>query len=222
MLLVVPSRPAARTAIGKHDMNAIKKNLKRTLGLLALSTLLLGSTDVQARGGCQDFLSQIELSDDQQKAIDTARGESREARRDIFSNDELSREEKIDALRSLMDETEKSINDVLTPEQRAEIERLKAERVEARLDRRMKKLTERLSLSADQATEIRQIYVTARGDIETLKDSDLPREEKREEFQAIKDKIKTDIAVLLDDGQTEIFNNMNARRSNRGRRNRRG
>lgn len=198
-------------------MNFRKQNLKRILGLLALSALLLGATDARAhgRGGCEGFLSQIELTDDQQDAIDNIRNSAREKRRDIFNNDELSREEKHEALKALRDSTQTEIQGVLTEGQLAEIERLKEERATERLNKRIEHLTERLELSDAQANSIRSIFEAAHPQFEEIKNSQATREEKREQMKVIRDQLNTDILEVLDDDQDAIFTQMMERRNKR-------
>lgn len=194
-------------------MNFHKQNLKRFAGLLALSALLLGSTNAQARGrgGCDGFLSQIELEDGQQDEIDRLRDEAREARMDIFSNDDLDREAKRKALKALRKDTQEKIQGVLTEDQLAEIKALKEKRATERLNKRMERLTERLELSDDQAAKIRGVFETARPKMQEIKESDASREEKREQFKLVRDEMNTEILDLLDDDQQETFTKMTQR-----------
>lgn len=195
-------------------MNFHKQNLKRFAGLLALSALLLGSTDAQARGrgGCDGFLSQIELEDGQQDQIDLIREEAREERTGIFSDDDLDREAKRKALKALRKATREKIHqEVLTQDQRDEIEALKEARATERLNKRMERLTERLGLSDDQVTNIRGVFETARPKMQEIKESDASREEKREQFKIERDKMNTEILSFLDEEQQATFTKMTQR-----------
>lgn len=195
-------------------MNSYKQNLKRVAGLLALSALLLGTTDAQARGrgGCNGFLSQIDLTTEQQDEIDDLHDAARDDRSKIFNNGDLSREEKRDALQALRKGTqEKILQDVLTQEQRDEIERLKEERATERLNKRMERLTERLGLSDDQVTNIRGVFEAARPKMQEIKESDASREEKREQFKLVRDEMNTEILDFLDNDQKETFTEMTQR-----------
>lgn len=229
---MISSSPAGRHSDQNQENNSMnfrKLNLKRIVGLLAFSALLVGSTDVQARGpgrGCGNFLSQIELTDAQQEQIDDLRQGARDQRAQIFENEDLTREERRTALQNIHEGTQDAIEGVLTTEQLEQIEELKAEQAAARLDRRIERLTEVLTLSEDQADNIRGIFVDARPDMEAIMNSDATHEEKRDQLKVIKDEIKADIIANagLSEEQIETFENMKQRRNRRGnaRRNRRG
>lgn len=229
-MLSLSSPAGPRTRNREKSMNFRKQNLKRILGLLAFSALLVGSTNAQARGpgrgGCEAFLSQIELDEAQQADIDLIREGARDQREQIFANEDLSREDKRAALQTVRESTQELILKVLTPEQQAEIEQLKEERAAAHLTKRIERLTERLELSTDQADQIRVIFETARPEMEAIKDSDATREEKHEQFEALKTQINASIVEeVLSVEQAATFTEMMERRGNRGRggrRNRRG
>lgn len=204
------------------------KKITRIFGILALTALFAGAADAQARPGSHrhdrhgDILAQIELSETQSEQIDAIRQQTRELVRQVFQNDALSREEKHDAIKTIHRESKAAIQALLTDEQRAQIEQLKADRQAERIARKIQQLTDRLELNDDQVAAITLILNNAQQSKQAIRDADIEREEKREQVQALKTQVKTDILALLTDEQAEVFNRMRTRRNHRGRRGRRG
>lgn len=226
--LFVPRRPARGPQIGTSNMNFRKKKLQRILGLLALSTLIVTSATVQARGPGRDchqkLLSQLEFTPEQQSSIDEIRDGAREQRKEIFDNEALSREEKREAIHTLRASTRSQIQSILSDEQRAQFEALIEARIQARLEKRIERLTEKLELSQTQADAIRDIFEAAHPKIKAIKDSDATHEEKGQQIRAIKDEVRSNITLQLDEAQAETFAEMAKKREGRAkrRRNRRG
>lgn len=207
-------------------MNKASKTVLRTLGLLAFTVLLTHAPQAEAhRGRCGDggLMSQLDLTEEQQTQIEAIRADKKEQKRAIFQNEELSREDKKQAIRDLRQQSKTAISAVLTEEQRQELAQLRQERQSKRMNKRLEKMTKQLSLDEAQVTSIREIFEDAQTQKKAIKDSDAPRKEKKEQFKALRDQVKTQVLGVLNEEQAEKFNQFMEKRSKRrGKRDKRG
>lgn len=201
-------------------MNTIKKNIVRSLGLVALATLLIASPDAQARRGHHGhgdraLIAQLDLSPEQEQTIQEILKSTRQQKRSIFQNDELSREEKHEALHALREASKASVQAVLTEEQQQELAQLQAERMAARIDRKVERMTEKLSLEEAQADAIKVILTEAQGQKREIRSSEGTREEKRGQLEALKEQTSALILEQLNEEQAEQFQAQQQRRERR-------
>ena len=96
-------------------------------------------------------------------------------------------------------------------------EEQKLEKMEETLDKRMARLTGKLSLSNDQAAKLRGVFSVAQAEKQDIRQRHQDdREAARPEFKQLRERTKTQIAGILDADQIAIFDQL--RRDRRGHR----
>ena len=196
------------------------------VGTLALG-LSLGALPVEAQphghgahrghrghGGMHRVLRQLSLSENQQAQVRAILESARERRHELRNAGRSANTRT--QMRALRQETRQLIRDVLTPAQVQQMQTLKAEHRSRRIERRLTRLTERLSLTNRQANRIRTILNDAHPSA-----ADGPPAENRRQRRA---QVKAQIEAELTPAQLETFRQMRAerraRRGNRGNRER--
>lgn len=162
--------------------------------------------------GMRRMLRQLDLSDNQKAQVQAILESAREQRR------ELRGEGNRQAMRALRQETRQLVLDVLTPEQKAKMSELREQHQTRRLDRRIARMTEKLSLSDTQATRIRAILEAAHTQRQALRNGSEPGAERREAMRALRERTKAAVGAVLTETQRQAFEaHRSERRGRRGR-----
>lgn len=170
-----------------------------------------------------EFIDELDLTEAQQAALEEAREQHRAAVQALIEAaggpgqlDETTRA-KLDELRQQMKET---LENILTPEQLAQLEELRAtrqtemaERREAMFTRGTEHITDFLAqvldLDETQKQQIIDVMTAAQTKMkalhESVREADAPREDLREQMDQIRDESKTAIRALLSAEQAAVF-----------------
>lgn len=181
------------------------------------------------------------LTDDQIAAIEAIResfADQRETLIESFRNGDIERDAFHTQMQELHDAMKAEIEGVLTADQLAELEQLRAEReaereaeraereaeMEARRDSVQAVMTAVLGLTADQVTELDVLHADQQAAREALREQveagDLTREEAQAAMEALKADFDTALQSILTEEQYEIVQIHNALASRGGKGNR--
>ncbi len=167
--------------------------------------------------GMQRMLQQLDLSDNQKAQvraiIESARERGQELRGQGRSPENRA------AMHELHQETRQLVLDVLTAEQKAKMQELRSQRQQRSLDRRVSRMTEKLSLSETQASRIRGILEAARTQRQALRNGSQAGPERQAAMQTLRQRTKTAIDAVL---TAEQRSTLEQHRGDRGRRGRHG
>ena len=170
--------------------------------------------------GAGHIMRELNLSDAQRAELRTIRQEAHtEAERLRAQPASDARREQ---MRALHERTRERMHAVLTPEQRAEAQRLRREARAERVERRVTRMEERLELSPAQTNRVRAILrrEAARRD---SADGERPT---REERRATRQSVRAEIDAVLTPAQRaraeELREERRAERGERGQRSQRG
>lgn len=174
-------------------------------------------------GPGKEFFAELNLTDEQQTALKEARERNREAVKALIESaggpgqlDEATRA-KLDELHQQMRQLVESI---LTPEQMAQLEELRAARQAEMAERRDAAFTrgtehiadflvQVLDLDTTQKQQIIDVMTQAQAKIKTLHESareaDTPREDLRDQMEQIRDESAAAIKALLSEEQAAVF-----------------
>ena len=169
------------------------------------------------RHGPRATLRQLDLTENQQAQVRAIMETARDRRR------EIARAGRSDAtraqLRALRQETRTLIEDVLTPAQKRKAAELRAAHRAERLERKMSRMTERLSLSESQTQRVRSIFEAAQTRRQALRASNTAHEQKRAQMQALREQTLQRVRAVLSAEQQAQFDELQSRReARRGRR----
>jgi len=171
--------------------------------------------------GIQRMLRELELTDNQQAQVRAIMESARERRQELRGEGRSA--ETREAMRTLHQETRQLVLDVLTPEQKAKMEELRGQHQERRLDRRVTRMTEKLSLSETQATRIRSILEAAAEQRRALRNGSEAGTERRQAMQTLRERTKAAVdAVLTAEQRTALEAHRAEHEGRRGRHGRRG
>jgi len=160
--------------------------------------------------GMHRALRHLDLSDNQKTQIRAILTSAREQRRELRGSGNR------EAMRALRQETRELVLDLLTPEQETKMAELRERHQERRLDRRVERMSAKLSLSEAQATRIRSILEAAQSQRRALRRGSEAGEERRQAMRTLRQRTKAAVAAVLTAEQREAREAHRAER--RGRR----
>lgn len=158
---------------------------------------------------------ELGLTDAQQARMRNVMAEAREERALLR---ELAPEERRAAAQALHERIRGQMEAILTPEQRARAEALRAQHREERGERRLERMQERLGLSASQAAQVRTILERSHAQREQIRASG----EGREAMRALRERTQSAIRGVLTPAQQSQLDAQRAERGERGHRGHRG
>ncbi|MEM9068972.1 MAG: hypothetical protein AAGE52_10720 [Myxococcota bacterium] len=165
-------------------------------------------------------LQQLDLSDNQKAQIRAIRESTRERRQELRAQGRSP--ENRQAMRALHQETRRLIQEVLTPAQRTRAEQLRAEHAENRRTRRVARMTERLSLTDAQASQVTSVLEGAATQRRAIRESSQDHDAKRAAMRTLRQETRTSIDAILTPAQRTQAEEMRERRGRRGHRGHRG
>lgn len=228
-----PQDKAPRTDKTMKAIYRIHPRLTLGLAALAISLVTAQVAVAKSHGGDRDCSHRrgkgglahkavheaLNLSPEQRDQIRSIREDARQKMRALRSDNTLDREAKRPQIHAIKNEMRRAMKQVLRPEQAQRWEELKKERAAKRQKRRLERLTQALELSAEQKAKIKVILEDTHRKMKAIKDSDA--ENKREQFEALRNHKYAAIAELLNDEQKERFKKLREDRK-RGKRGPRG
>lgn len=160
--------------------------------------------------------SELELSDQQVADWKALNETLSDQRRELMSDRDMSREDRMAAMQELRAEREAGLSDILSEEQYAKYEQMKMEareefstRMQGRKAEMQQKVIEELELNDDQVTSwerLNEDYSTQQRDI--LTDGNLSREEKKAELQTLQNQKEADLGAILTEEQMRQYEQM--------------
>ncbi len=168
-----------------------------------------------------EMAEQLNLTDEQIEQLESAHQEMRESIRELMQQtpgrpDEATREQ----MRALHESMRETMESILTPEQLEQLEAIRNERHEERVENRQERFAERqerhldfltavLDLTDAQRDQIESIMMDAHDQMvelhEQMRDRDADRETLRDQAQEIRENSAEAILAVLDEDQAEIF-----------------
>jgi len=191
-----------------------------------LAAFLLGTTasalaqhTIKGKGQgdmLEKMKSELELSDQQVADWKALNETLSDQRRELMSDRDMSREDRMAAMQELRAEREAGLSDILSEEQYAKYEQMKMEareefstRMQGRKAEMQQKVIEELELNDDQVTSwerLNEDYSTQQRDI--LTDGNLSREEKKAELQTLQNQKEADLGAILTEEQMRQYEQM--------------
>ena len=192
---------------------------------IAVGTLGTMATPLQAQrnrpGGGPGFFGgniagrlaqKLNLTDDQKSRIQGFLEEQRTQRQALRNDAALSREQKQEKMREIQQQTRDNIRSVLSVEQQMKIEDLRKQaqdRRQERANRVLDRLAERLALTDSQKETIRSYRQAEAEQLQALRDnSSLTPEQKREQFQTIRQHTQEQVRSVLTPDQQQKLDDM--------------
>ncbi len=198
--------------------------MKQTTWFLVMSFLLITTTssfaqrNVRGKDVLDKMKTELNLSDQQVSDWKALNESLTDKRRDILSDEDMSREDRMAEMQKLQAEREAGVAEILTEEQYAQYEQMKLEikeeasaRMEARKDELEQKMIEELQLSEEQVTQWQNLNEEYKGFFQEIAaDEGLSREEKMAEMKTLQEQKETDLAEILSDEQMSQYEKLKA------------
>jgi len=159
------------------------------------------------RGHRMEMLSKrLNLTADQQAKLAPIMADSRQQIHAIFQDSSLSREDRMTKIKAVRNDSKAKIEALLTDTQKQNFEQLQQQRRQHGPEHRMKMLSKRLNLTADQQTKLAPIMADSRQQFRAIfHDSSLSREDRIAKFKAVRKDSDAKIEALLTDEQKQNF-----------------
>lgn len=146
----------------------------------------------------------LKLSDAQDAQVDEIVAAAREKRRALWADEAGDRASRREAMHTLGLETRDALLDVLDDGQRATLEARREAHRQARIDRRLARMTEHLALSDAQRNDVRRILDDAHQELAALRTADartVPAAERRPRAKAVWAEARERLGEVLDENQ---------------------
>ena len=165
-----------------------------------------GGTGPDGPGGFGPRVAQeLGLGDSQKSQIQNYLKDSRSQLEVLRNDTTLSPEQRRTQAQSIRENTQARVKSVLTPDQQAKAEQLRAQaqlkmqdRRERAVDRRLERMTTQLSLSSAQAATVKSLGEQARSQAKVIREnSTLSQEQKIQQLQALRETTRNQIKSNL-------------------------
>ena len=148
----------------------------------------------------------LNLTADQQAKVAPIMADSRQQIHAIFQDSSLSKEDRIAKIKAIRNDSKAKIETLLTDTQKQNFEQLQQQRRQHGPEHRVKMLSKRLNLTADQQAKVAAIMADSRQQIHAIfQDSSLSREDRIAKFKAVRKDSNAKIEALLTDEQKQNF-----------------
>jgi Spy/CpxP family protein refolding chaperone len=165
----------------------------------------------------QQMAQQLNLSEAQRTQAKALAAQYKTRMQELNKNEGITVKEYRDKKEALRKEQKAGMQALLTPEQRAQVAKAKADRKaqhEAKMARRMKQMQERLQLSEAQVAQMQAARQGLKSRLEAIKSNQsLSRQQRKEQLMALKKERKAQFDNMLTPEQKE---KMKALRQKRG------
>lgn len=164
------------------------------------------------------ILEELNLTDNQKTQIRAIFESAREQGQELRGQGRSP--ETREAMHTLHEETKRLVNDVLTPAQRTQAQRLRREHMQAHLQRRVDRMATRLSLTDAQKAAVTRIFRNAGTQRRAAHESG---NVDRDAMRALREQTRTQLSgVLSAEQMTQLEEMRSEHRGRHGRRGRRG
>lgn len=155
--------------------------------------------------------AELNLSDAQRAQMRTIHQEARQQFRQLRGSADEA------AMRALRRQTFERVQGVLTPAQRTQAQELRAQHARQRLEHRLSRMTERLSLTPTQAQQVRGILSQASSQRRAIfEQSRLDETDPRASLEALRSRSEAQLGAVLSPEQMATLGEMRARHRQRG------
>ena len=124
-------------------------------------------------------------------------------------------QEQAEKRRALEEETRKRLSTVLNAEQMERMEKFAHQRNERRGERMGEHMAEKLDLTPEQKAAVDKIFADTQGEFAAMDKSDLDREQKRAQMDALHAQTRDKLAKILNQDQLARFDAMHSRHMSR-------
>jgi Spy/CpxP family protein refolding chaperone len=158
----------------------------------------------------------LNLTADQQAKLAPIMTDRQQQMRAIFKDSSLSREDRMAKIKAVRKDSNAKIEALLTYEQKQNFEQLQQQRRQHGPEHRIKMLSKRLNLTADQQAKLAPIMAESRQQIRAIfQDSSLSKEDRIAKFKAVRKDSNAKIEALLTDEQKQNFEQLQEHMKNR-------
>lgn len=182
--------------------------------ILALAVLIFaaGSVDAQSknkRGKRADrMIQQLDLSEDQVAQYKEINADYKAQVKEIYGNEELSGPEKEQQIAALRDNREMAVQGMLNDDQLASYTEMKTKRETKRAEkaeRKKAKVVSKMGLSETQQAQWEELNNKYRLEKKSVMASDLTKEEKKAQAEALQAQKESELAQILDEEQFQQY-----------------
>jgi protein CpxP len=158
-----------------------------------------GARAAQWRERMQDATKDLNLSEDQKAKLKTIYQPQMEKLRELWKDQSLSREQKMEKFKALRGESEPKLKEVLTSEQ---LEKWQKRQTQAR--ERMQATAKEWNITDEQKAKLKSIFQPEMEKFRALRqDKNLTPQEKQEKFKALRKELSPQIKEVLTPEQYE-------------------
>jgi len=192
-----------------NDSSLMKMNRQLAVALVAVTGALCwqsaaqvvaqesgrpgGTRAAQWRERMQDAAENLNLTDEQKAKLKELYAPQREKLREIWKDQSLTREQKMEKFKALRSEAEPKLKDILTAEQ---LEQWQKRQTQAR--ERMETAKKEWNITDEQKAKLKGILQPQADKFRELRqNSDLTPREKMEKFKALRDELSPEIKKVL-------------------------
>ena len=189
--------------------------------LLVLTVLMLvASTALQARERMEGdrhkrLFEALQLTEDQAAKVKPILDEQNQKWRELRKNKDLDPAQAKAQMDAIHAECRQQLAQVLNAEQLATFDKMSASMHEHARDRMGYQLAGKLQLNEEQAKSVRTIMEEQRTKREEIRSSDISRDEKRAQMQALEDETHTRLSQVLNEEQMKGLQDMHRHRRGR-------
>jgi periplasmic protein CpxP/Spy len=181
----------------------MRRNIVIAVAVVAMSMLALygqsalaAKMGMPARHGMQmtGVYDKLGLTPDQKAKLDAVRKDARDQMKAVFADKSLTREQRFAKLGEIRRNAKAQIDQVLTPDQRAQLKELMKARMEAKAQR----FAEYLGLTADQQVQIKAIHKDAYDQMKAVKaDTSLTADQRAAQIRQIRTTMHDKVMAVL-------------------------
>ena len=172
-----------------------------------------GARAAQWRERMQDATKDLNLTDEQKARLKEAYQPQMQKLRELWKDQTLSREQKLEKLKALRAESEPKLKEILTPEQQ---EKWQQRQTQAR--ERVEAAKKDWNITDEQKAKLKSIYQPQMEKFRELReDKNLTPQEKMEKFKAMREELTPQIKKVLTPEQFEKWEKAKAQRLEKNR-----
>lgn len=172
-----------------------------------------GARAAQWRERMQEGAKELNLTEDQKAKLKELYAPQREKLREIWKDESLTREQKMEKFKALRAENEPKLKVILMPEQ---LEKWQKRQTQAR--ERMESAKKEWNITDEQKAKLKSIFQPQKEKLRELRqDKDLTPQQKMEKFKALREELAPQIKGVLTAEQYEKWEKAKAQRLEKAR-----
>jgi hypothetical protein len=181
--------------------------------------------DFSPEQSIERLAERLDLTEQQKSAVQSYLEDQRSQMEVLRNDTTLTREQRMERVREIGEQTRAKIHSILTVEQQQRAEGLRNEarqRDQERGEDRLGRVERLLELTPDQKTQVQSYLENQRTQLQALRDnSSLTQEQRRDQARAIHQQTQSSIRSLLDPLQQQKLDDLQASQRDAARRGRR-